>query len=33
MEEKKYNRSFATRLSRWIILVLFIMMGGLSYLI
>ena len=32
MKEKKYNRSFATRLSRWIMLVLFIMMGGLSYL-
>ena len=33
MEEKKYNHSFATRLSRWVILVLLIMMGGLSYLL
>jgi sigma-B regulation protein RsbU (phosphoserine phosphatase) len=33
MKEKKYNRSFATRLSRWIMLVLLIMMGGLSFLI
>ena len=30
MEKKKYNRSFATRLSQWVILVLLIMMGGLS---
>lgn len=33
MEEKKYNRSFATRLSRWVILVLLIMMGALSVLV
>ena len=33
MKEKAYNRSFATRLSRWVILVLLIMMGGLSYLL
>ena len=33
MVEKAYNRSFATRLSRWVILGLIIMMGGLSYLI
>ena len=31
MKEKKYNHSFASRLSRWVILVLLIMMGGLSY--
>ena len=33
MKEKKYNRSFATRLSRWVMLVLLIMMGILSYVI
>jgi sigma-B regulation protein RsbU (phosphoserine phosphatase) len=33
MEEKRYNRSFASRLSRWVMLVLLIMMCGLSYLI
>ena len=33
MEEKKYNRSFATRLSLWVILVLLIMMGALSVLV
>ena len=33
MKEKKYNRSFATRLSRWVMLVLFIMMGALSFLL
>jgi len=33
MKEKKYNRSFAARLSRWVIFVLLIMMGGLSYLL
>ena len=33
MKERKYNRSFATRLSRWVILVLLIMMGGLSVLL
>ena len=33
MEEKKYNRSFAGRLSRWVMLVLFIMMSALGYLI
>ena len=33
MKEKKYNHSFATRLSRWVILVLLIMMGALSYLL
>ena len=32
MKEKEYNRSFATRLSRWLMLVLLIMMGGLSFL-
>ena len=29
----KYNRSFAARMSRWVILVLLIMMGSLSYLL
>ena len=33
MKEKKYNRSFASRMSRWVILVFLIMMGGLSYLL
>ena len=33
MEEKRYNRSFASRLSRWVMLVLLIMMCGMSYLI
>ena len=33
MKEKEYNRSFATRLSRWVILGLIIMMGSLSALI
>ena len=33
MKEREYNRSFATRLSRWVILVLLIMMGGLSVLL
>ena len=33
MKEKAYNRSFATRLSRWVILVLLIMIGGLSLLL
>ena len=33
MKEKKYNHSFASRLSRWVILVLLIMMGALSYLL
>lgn len=33
MKKKKYNHSFARRLTRWIMLVLFIMMSGLSYLI
>ena len=33
MKEKKYNRSFAARMSRWVILVLLVMMGGLSYLL
>ena len=31
--EKKYNRSFAVRMSRWVILVLLIMMSGLSFLL
>ena len=33
MKEKKYNRSFAARMSRWVILVLLVMMGGMSYLL
>ena len=33
MKEKEYNRSFATRLSRWVILGQIIMLGGLSILI
>ena len=33
MKKKKYNHSFARKLTRWIMLVLFIMMSGLSYLI
>lgn len=33
MKNKKYNRSFARKLTRWVMLVLFIMMGGLAYLI
>ena len=33
MKEREYNRSFATRLSRWVILVLLIMMGGMSVLL
>ena len=33
MKVKAFNRSFATRLSRWVILVQLIMMGGLSGLI
>lgn len=33
MKKKKKNRSFATRLSRWVMLILFIMMSGLSFLI
>lgn len=33
MKEKKYNRSFAARMSRWVILVLLVMMGGLSYML
>ena len=33
MEKKKYNRSFASRLSRWVILVLLVMMTGLSFLV
>ena len=31
-EKSKYNRSFANRLTRWIMLVLLVMMGGLSYM-
>jgi len=31
MNEKKYKHSFARRLTRWIMLVLFIMMGTLAY--
>ena len=30
---KRYNRSFASRLTRWVMLVLFIMMGALGYFI
>ena len=33
MKERKYNSSFASRLSRWVILVLLIMMGGMSVLL
>lgn len=33
MKEKKYNHSFARRLTRWVVLVLFIMMSGLGYYI
>ena len=29
----KYNRSFARRLTRWLVLVLFIMMGGLAFIV
>ena len=32
-KNEKYNRSFAARMSRWVILVLLIMMGSLSYLL
>ena len=31
--EKKYNRSFAARMARWVILVLLVMMGSLSFLL
>ena len=33
MKENKYNRSFATRLSRWLISVLLIMVGGMSFVL
>ena len=33
MKDKKYNHSFARRLTRWVMIVLLIMMGALSYLI
>lgn len=33
MKEKKYNHSFARRLTRWVVLVLFVMMSGLGYYI
>lgn len=33
MNRKKYNRSFARRLTQWVMLVLFIMMSALGYLI
>ena len=33
MKSKKYNHSFARRLTRWVMLVLFIMMSGLGYLV
>ncbi len=33
MKNKKYNRSFARKLTRWVMLVLFIMMGGLAYFV
>lgn len=33
MKEKKYKHSFARRLTRWVMLVLFIMMSALGYLI
>ena len=32
MKKKKYNHSFARKLTRWVMLVLFIMMSGLAYL-
>ena len=32
MEKKKKNRSFATRLSRWVLLALLVMMGIISYI-
>ena len=33
MEKKKYKYNFARRLARWVLLVLFIMMGALAFLI
>ena len=33
MKDKKYNRSFARKLTRWVMLVLLIMMGTLAYFI
>ena len=32
MKEKKYNHSFAARLSRWVLIVLLVVMAGLSYM-
>lgn len=32
MKDKKYNHSFARKLTRWVMLVLFIMMGALAFL-
>ena len=32
-DKKKYNHSFARKLTRWVMIVLFIMMGGLAFLI
>ncbi|MBO4820181.1 MAG: SpoIIE family protein phosphatase [Prevotella sp.] len=33
MKKKKYNRSFARKLTRWVMLVLFIMMSSLAYIV
>ena len=33
MKKKKYNRSFARKLTRWLMLVLFIMMSSLAYFV
>ena len=33
MKKNKYNRSFARKLTRWVMIVLFIMMGGLAFLV
>jgi len=32
-QKQKYNRSFARRLTRWVMLLLFVMMSGLGYII
>ena len=32
MKEKKYKHSFARRLTRWVMVVLFVMMSALGYL-
>ena len=33
MKDKKYNHSFARKLTRWVMLVMFVMMSGLAYLV